>query len=121
MKRLIMLLLLVSSASSASETSCLAQIMWSEAQGESLSGVASIGSAAINRAKRSKKNLCNLAGVTYKRVPNAIRPHFEAMAKSSIANKSIVGDADSWERSKRPKGKITIRVGRHTFYRVAGL
>ena len=120
-KSLLVLMLLMPPLANASETSCLAQIMWSEAQGESLSGVASIGSAAINRAKRSKKNLCKLAGVTYKHVPNAIRPHFEAMAKSSIANKSIVGDADSWERSKRPHGKITARVGRHTFYKVAGL
>jgi len=95
--------------------------MWSEAQGESLSGVASIGSAAINRAKRFKQKLCKLSGVTYKRVPNAIRPHFEAMARSSMANKSIVGDADSWERSKRPNGKITARIGRHTFYKMAGL
>ena len=121
MKIIIIMMLIMPSLGKASPTSCLAQIMWSEAQGESLSGVASVGSAAINRSKRSKKNLCNLQGVTYKRVPNAIRPHFEAMAKSSIANKSIVGDADSWERSKRPKGKITARVGRHTFYKMAGL
>lgn len=120
-KIIIIMMLIMPSLAKASPTSCLAQIMWSEAQGESLSGVASVGSAAINRAKRSKKNLCNLAGVTYKRIPSTIRPYFEAMAKSSIANKSIVGDADSWERSKRPNGKITARVGRHTFYRVAGL
>jgi spore germination cell wall hydrolase CwlJ-like protein len=121
MKMLLLSLLLIPTLTKASETVCLAQIMWSEAQGESISGVVSIGSAAINRAKRSKKNLCKLSGVTYKRVPTAIRPHFEAMAKSAIANKSIVGDADSWERSKRPNGKITARVGRHTFYRMAGL
>ena len=120
-KSLLVLLLLMPPLANASETSCLAQIMWSEAQGESLSGVASIGSAAINRSKRFKQKLCKLTGVTYKRVPEVIRPHFEAMARSSMANKSIVGDADSWERSKRPNGKITARVGRHTFYRVAGL
>ncbi len=121
MKAVIMMLLLMPAITQASEAECLARIMWSEAQGESISGVASIGSAAINRAKRSKKNLCKLSGVTYKHVPNAIRPHFESMARSSIANKSIVGDADSWERSKRPNGKITARIGRHTFYRMAGL
>ena len=121
MRVVIIMMLIMPSLAKASEVSCLAQIMWSEAQGESLSGVASVGSAAINRAKRFKKNLCRLSGVTYKRVPTAIRPHFEAMAKSSIANKSVVGDADSWERSKRPNGKITARVGRHTFYRMAGL
>lgn len=121
MKALLILTLLMPVLAKASPTSCLAQIMWSEAQGESLSGVASVGSAAINRAKRFKQTLCKLTGVTYKRVPNVIRPHFEAMAKSSMSNKSIVGDADSWERSKRPKGKITARVGQHTFYRMAGL
>jgi spore germination cell wall hydrolase CwlJ-like protein len=120
-KIIIIMMLVIPSLASASEVSCLSQIMWSEAQGESLSGVASIGSAAINRAKRSKQNLCKLSGVTYKPVPAVIRPHFLAMAKSSMANKSIVGDADSWERSKRPNGKITARIGRHTFYRVAGL
>ena len=121
MKALLILSLLMPAIAQASEVSCLSQIMWSEAQGESLSGVASVGSAAINRAKRFKQTLCRLSGVTYKRIPSAIRPHFEAIAKSSIANKSVVGDADSWERSKRPNGKITARVGRHTFYRVAGL
>jgi len=121
MKTIIIMLLIMPSLARASEVSCLSQIMWSEAQGESLSGVASIGSAAINRAKRFKQKLCKLSGVTYKRVPNAIRPHFEAMARSSMANKSIVGDADSWERSKRPNGKITARIGRHTFYKMAGL
>lgn len=120
-KSLLVLLLLMPDLAKASEVSCLAQIMWSEAQGESLRGVASVGSAAINRSKRSKKSLCKLSGVTYKHIPTVIRPHFEAMAKSSIANKSIVGDADSWERSKRPNGKITARIGRHTFYRMAGL
>ena len=121
MKTIIIILLIMPSLARASEVPCLAQIMWSEAQGESLRGVAGIGSAAINRAKRFKQKLCKLSGVTYKRVPTVIRPHFEAMARSSIANKSIVGDADSWERSKRPHGKITARIGRHTFYRMAGL
>ena len=121
MKALLILTLLMPVLAKASPTSCLAQIMWSEAQGESLSGVASVGSAAINRAKRFKQNLCKLTGVTYKRVPTTIRPHFEAIAKSSIANKSVVGDADSWERSKRPNGKITARVGQHTFYKKVGL
>lgn len=121
MKTVIIMMLFIPTLAKASELECLARIMWSEAQGESLSGVASVGSAAINRAKRSKKNLCNLAGVTYKRIPSTMRPHFEAIARSSIANKSIVGDADSWERSKRPHGKITARIGQHTFYRMAGL
>ena len=122
MKPLIIMMLLMPSLARASESYvCLSQIMWSEAQGESLQGVSSIGSAAINRAKRFKQTLCKLSGVTYKRVPVVIRPHFEAMARSSIANKSIVGDADSWERSKTPNGKITARIGQHTFYRMVGL
>jgi spore germination cell wall hydrolase CwlJ-like protein len=121
MKAVIMMLLLMPAISQASEAECLARIMWSEAQGESISGVAGIGSAAVIRAKRFKQKLCKLSGVTYKNVPAAIHPHFLAMAKSSIANKSIVGDADSWERSKTPNGKITARIGRHTFYRMAGL
>ena len=118
---IIIMMLVIPSLARASEAECLAQILWSEAQGESLSGVASVGSAAINRAKRFKQNLCKLSGVTYKRVPAVIRPHFEAMARSSMTNKSVVGNADSWERSKRPNGKITARVGQHTFYRMAGL
>ena len=121
MKAVIMMLLLMPAITQASEAECLARIMWSEAQGESISGVASIGSSAINRSKRFKQKICRLSGVTYKRVPNAIRPHFEAIARSSIMNKSIVGNADSWERSKRPNGKITARIGRHTFYRMAEL
>jgi len=121
MKTVIIMMLLIPSITKASELECLARIMYSEAQGESLSGVVGIGSAAITRAKRFKQKLCKLSGVTYMPVPTVIRPHFEAMAKSTMSNKSIVGDADSWERSKRPNGKITARIGKHTFYKMAGL
>ena len=53
MKALLILTLLMPTLAKASEVSCLAQIMWSEVQGESLSGVASVGSAALNALNKT--------------------------------------------------------------------
>lgn len=74
MRRLLLSLLLVSSASSASEVQCLSRIMFSEAKGESLLGVLAIASASKNRSVRSGVSICKLKGVTSEPIPAELKP-----------------------------------------------
>jgi len=123
MKAVIMMLLLMPAITQASEAECLARIMWSEAQGESVEGVIAVGHASINRSKVSKHTICNLQGVTKRQVPKEVKGSYVALAKSALSTKSVVGKADSWERGVIPHraGSITRRIGKHVFYQMAGL
>ena len=123
MKALIMMLLLMPAITQASEIECLANIMFSEARGESVEGVIAVGHASINRSKVSKHTICNLQGVTKRQVPKEVKGSYVALAKSALSTKSVVGKADSWERGVIPHraGSITRRIGKHVFYVMAGL
>lgn len=123
MKALIMMLLLMPAITKASEIECLANIMFSEARGESVEGVIAVGHASINRSKVSKHTICNLKGVTKRQVPKEVKGSYVALAKSALSTKSVVGKADSWERGVIPHraGSITRRIGKHVFYQMAGL
>ncbi len=123
MRRLLLSLLLVSSASSASEVQCLSRIMFSEAKGESLLGVLAIASASKNRSVRSGVSICKLKGVTSEPIPAELKPHFEALARSTLnSKKSVVLSADSWNTGTKPhlKGDITRQIGKHVFYTMLG-
>ena len=107
-----------------SESECLAAIMHSEASGESLEGLIAVAQASINRSKATRRSVCNIKGVTRKKLPFNLAPHYMALTQSIINSKiSIIGMADSWVRSKRPRlaGHITRRIGKHTFYKMKGL
>jgi len=119
MKVLALLLVLLPTLSQAGEKECLASIMASEASGESLEGLVAIAQASINRAKITKRTVCSIKGVTRKSPPADLAVYYYDIAAVALAGgKSIVGAADSWERSKVPKyaGKITRRIQNHTFY-----
>jgi len=119
MKVLALLLVLLPTLSSAGEKECLAAIMVSEASGESLEGLVAVAQASINRAKATRRAVCNIKGVTRKSPPADLAEYYRALAESILkGGKSIVGAADSWERSRIPKyaGKITRRIEHHTFY-----
>ena len=90
MSRLLLSLLLVSSVSSASEVQCLSRIMFSEAKGESLLGALAIASASKNRSVRSGVSICKLKGVTSEPIPADLKPHFEALARSTLNSKKSV-------------------------------
>jgi hypothetical protein len=124
MKILGLVLILFPVLALSSEAECLASIMRSEASGESLEGVIAVAQASINRSKTTKRLICSICGVTHKKPPSNIAQHYVALAQSILdGGKSIVGRADSWERALRPRyaGKITRRIGEHTFYTMKGL
>ena len=118
------MLVLFSALALGNESECLASIMNSEASGESLEGLIAVAQASINRSRATKRSICSIRGVTRKKPPQNIAQHYNALAQSILdGGASIVGRADSWERSRRPKyaGKITRFIGHHTFYVMKGL
>ena len=123
MKAALLALLLLPSVSIGAESDCLASIMYAEAQGESVEGVVAVGQSAINRSKITHHSLCRLPGVSTQLIPERLKSGYTALAKSALASKSVVGKADSWERALIPHraGAITRRIGKHTFYVMAGL
>lgn len=103
------------------EAKCLAQIMWSEARGESVEGVVAIGQATINRA--NGKSICSVSGVTRKKPIPAMQDYYRALAKQILSTKNdIVKGADSWNTGKKPayKGEVTRIIGGHVFYVMNG-
>jgi len=123
MKILMLSLLLFPSLSKSSEPLCMAEIIYSESRGESVEGAIAVGSSVMNRSKRLGKAICKLTGVTAKKIPELLRPHYLALAKAVMVSKSTVKDADSWNTGKesKSKGEITRHIGRHVFYRMAEL
>ena len=124
MKILGLVLILFPVLALSSESECLAAIMHSEANGESLEGLIAVAQASINRSKATNRSICLIRGVTRKKPPQNIAKHYIALAQSILdGGVFIVGKADSWERSRRPKyaGKITRFIGHHTFYVMKGL
>ena len=113
--------MLLSSSVMASEQSCMTEIMYSEAQGEPITGLIAVGEASVNRALNQKKSICKISGVTRKSVPSKLKSHYHALATEILATKDkTVKDADSWDKAKKPryKGKIVARIGKHTFYKM---
>ena len=107
-----------------SEKECMAAIMHSEASGESLPGIIAVGQASLNRSKVTKRSVCTIKGVTRRSPPPIMAKYYLNLAAAILdGGESIVGRADSWERSKQPKyaGKITRFIGKHTFYVMKGL
>jgi hypothetical protein len=124
MKVLGLMLILFPALALSSESECLASIMHSEASGESLEGLIAVAQASINRSKATNRSICLIRGVTRKKPPQNIAKHYVSLAQSILdGGASIVGRADSWERSLRPRyaGQITRRISRHTFYFMKGL
>ena len=120
MNKIVVTLMLLSSSVMASETKCMTEIMYSEAQGEPITGLIAVGEATLNRADNQNKSVCKITGVTRKAVPSKLKPHYTALANGIISNKDrTIGKADSWDRSKRPRyaKKIIARIGNHTFYK----
>jgi len=124
MKILGLVLILFPALALSSESECLAAIMHSEASGESLEGLIAVAQASINRSRATKRPICLIRGVTRKKPPSNIAQHYAALAQSILdGGVPIVGRSDSWERALRPRyaGKITMRIGKHTFYTMKGL
>jgi spore germination cell wall hydrolase CwlJ-like protein len=98
--------------------------MYAESRGEPLEGLIAVGQATVNRAEKTSKTICGLAGVKRKAVPKALSNHFNALAKSIInGQSSVVGNANSWNTGKRPAypGKVERVIGKHVFYAMNNL
>ena len=114
-----MLALLVSDVS-ANEIKCLTEIMFSEAQGEPITGLIAVAEASVNRSKTQKRNVCAITGVTKKTVTNNLQNHYKSIAENVLKHKSNdhAKGADSWEKGRPSyKGRITAKIGRHVFYK----
>jgi len=123
MKAALLALLLLPSVSAGAEADCLASIMYAEAQGESVEGVIAVGQSALHRSQITHHAICGLTGVSTQVIPMLLKSGYTALAKSALASQSVVGKANSWERALIPHraGAITRRIGKHTFYVMAGL
>lgn len=120
MKKLLIMALLSSNVQS-NEIKCLSEIMYSEAQGEPVTGLIAVAEASVNRSKAQKRKVCAITGVTRKTVPKSLQSHYQSIAGNVVRlqTNDHAKNADSWEaRLPRNKGKITAKIGRHYFYKV---
>jgi len=112
------------SKASCNEAIELSRILYSEAQGESISGVIAIGEAVKSRSKRTNKSICTINGVTRKNPPERLKHYWHGMAKMILDDKrtSTVLGADSWNKGSKNgmPGKITRVIQHHVFYVMNG-
>ncbi len=118
MKRLIPLI--VATSVQAGETECLRDILYAESRNQSVEAVAGLGQAAIVKAEKESKTLCQLKGVSRKLPPPEVRPYFEVIAKQLLKDHStsITKGADHWNTGTKPQfpGKVTRQIENHVFY-----
>lgn len=124
MKVWAVVLCLYASTVQANEALCLADILYAEARGESIEGVAAVGQAAIKKAKIEHTTLCKLQGVT-RLTPSAVMlEYFTSMASHLLTHpkESISKGASHWERGTKPHLPGTVRrhIGKHIFYELRG-
>lgn len=113
-------LLIASMSVQASEAACLSAIMYSEARGASIEGVMTLGECTVTRAKKQKRDICNVQGVTSRSPAPAVRGYYIALAKHLLRNPStkLSGECDSWNAGKKPAmpGKITRHIDGQVFF-----
>lgn len=106
---------------SAAEKDCLSSIIFAEARGEPLLGVAGLGQAAITKAAEEKTTLCRLSGVQKKPVEKTIKPYLDAISVELLSHPStsISRGANRWHSGTDIKshGKIKRKIGHHTLTR----
>jgi hypothetical protein len=124
MKTIAVMLLTLSTISIASPVDCLARIIHAESRGESLESLAITASAAYNRAG-SVNRLCLISKTgevkASKRIPDAVRPYFRAIANQAIQTQGKIAEgADSWNTGRKPayKGDIKRISGKHVYYKM---
>jgi spore germination cell wall hydrolase CwlJ-like protein len=123
-KLILTIMMTIPMTSHASESGCLANIIFAESRGESIEGAVAVGQATLNRAKKLHKSICKLSGVSRLKPPGNLIDYYKAISKSVISSKlSIIGDANSWNKGKVPqfKGKVHRHIGKHVFYAMEDL
>jgi hypothetical protein len=110
------------------EVVALSEILFAEAESQSIEGIVALGESAINRSKRTKLSLCKIHGVNRKDPDKILKKKWESVARSIINDnqKSIVSDADSWvKKGHKPSinhkdTKIRRVIQSHVFYHAGG-
>jgi N-acetylmuramoyl-L-alanine amidase len=116
---------IVNSHISKKDIECVAETIYSEARGESLTGQLAVGATIVNRSKKIfHKPACHVVRQQYtqKRIPKEDRAEYIKLATNILYGnaKNPVGNLDSFDSfkfrySKRPKK--TVKIGNHYFYR----
>ena len=104
---------------------CVAETIYSEARGESLTGQLAVGATIVNRSKKIfHKPACKVVKQQYtqKKIPREEREEFIKLAENILYGnvKNPIGNLDSFDSfkyrySKRPKR--TVKIGKHYFYK----
>ena len=110
---------------SKKDIQCVAETIYSEARGESLTGQLAVGATIVNRSKKIfHKPACKIVKQQYtqKRIPKEELDEYIKLATNILYGnaKNPVGDLDSFDSfkhrySKRPKKNV--KIGNHYFYR----
>lgn len=104
---------------------CVAETIYSEARGESLTGQLAVGATIVTRSKKIfHKPVCSIIYQQYTRrkIPLKDRQEYMLLASNILLGnvKNPVGNLDSFDSfkhrySKRPKR--SVKIGNHYFYR----
>ena len=110
---------------SKKDIQCVAETIYSEARGESLTGQLAVGATIVNRSKKIfHKPACHVVRQQYtqKRIPKEEREEYIKLATNILYGnaKNPVGNLDSFDSfkhryNKRPKR--TVKIGNHFFYK----
>lgn len=116
---------IVDSHISNKDIQCVAETIYSEARGESLTGQLAVGATIVNRSKKIfHKPACHVVRQQYtqKHIPKEDREEYMKLATIILYGKAKnpVGDLDSFDSfkhrySKRPKRNV--KIGNHYFYK----
>lgn len=116
---------IVDSHISKRDIQCVAETIYSEARGESLTGQLAVGATIVNRSKKIfHKPACHVVRQQYtqKHIPKEDREEYMKLATIILYGKAKnpVGDLDSFDSfkhrySKRPKRNV--KIGNHYFYK----
>ena len=104
------------------QISCVAETIYSEARGESLTGQLAVGVTIMNRSKKIlHQPPCKVVHQQYtqKRIPKEDKEEFHKLAKNIMTGnvKNPIGDKDSFDSHVNKKHKRgSIRIGKHYFY-----
>jgi spore germination cell wall hydrolase CwlJ-like protein len=104
---------------------CVAETIYSEARGESLTGQLAVGATIVTRSTQIfHKPVCSVVKQQYtqKRIPTKDRDEFMLLASNILSGnaKNPISNLDSFDSfphryPKRPKK--TVKIGKHYFYR----
>lgn len=114
------LALLMSNNSKASDNvDCLSRVLYAESRGTNLEALAINAKAAINRSDDVCSLIKNKKVKAVKKIPTAIKPYFNSIAKTAIDTKfDISKGANAWNTGTKPRqpGDITRVAGGQVFY-----